>query len=34
MGDMNGYSLTFVGKEPNAMNTVSAAIVAALQIGS
>lgn len=34
MGDMNGYTLTFTGKEPNAPNTVSSAIVAALQIGS
>jgi len=34
LGDMNGYSLTFTGKEPNAPNTVSAAIVALLQIGS
>ena len=34
MGDMNGYTLTFTAKEPNALETVSAAIVAALQIGS
>ena len=34
MGDMNGYTLTFVGKEPDALNTVSAAIVATLQTGS
>lgn len=34
MGDMNGYSLTFVAKEPDAPNTVSASIVASLQIGS
>lgn len=32
-GDMNGFKLTFVSKEPLA-NTVSSAIVAALQIGS
>ena len=34
MGDMNGYTLSFTGKEPQAPNTVSAAIVATLQIGS
>lgn len=34
LGDMNGYSLTFVAKEPDAPNTISAALVAALQIGS
>lgn len=34
LGDMNGYTLTFTAKEPDAPNTVSAAIVAALQIGS
>lgn len=33
MGDMNGFNLTFVSKEP-LMNTVSSAIVSALQIGS
>lgn len=33
-GDMNGYKLTFTGKEPDAMNTVSASIVASLQVGS
>lgn len=32
-GDMNGFSLTFVSKEPLA-NTVSSTIVSALQIGS
>lgn len=34
MGDMNGYTLTLTGKEPDAPNTVSSTIVAALQIGS
>lgn len=34
LGDMNGYTLTFTAKEPDAPNTVSAAIVASLQIGS
>ena len=34
MGDMNGYTLTFNAKEPIYSNTVSAAIVASLQIGS
>lgn len=34
MGDMNGYTLTFVAKEPEAPNTVSSSIVASLQVGS
>jgi len=34
MGDMSGYTLTFNAKEPNALETVSAAIVSSLQIGS
>lgn len=34
MGDKNGFMLTFTAKEPVLANTVSAAIVASLQIGS
>jgi len=34
MGDMNGYTLTFMAKEPDALYTVSSAIVATLAIGS
>lgn len=34
MGDLNGYTLTFMAKEPEAPNTVSSSIVASLQIGS
>lgn len=34
LGDLNGHSLTFTAKEPTQPNTVSAAIVAALQVGS
>lgn len=34
LGDMNGNTLTFVSKEPLPPHTVSAAIVASLQIGS
>lgn len=34
MGDMNGFTLSFTAKEGDAPNTISAALVALLQIGS
>jgi hypothetical protein len=34
IGDMNGYTLTFTAKEPVFPYTISAALVASLQIGS
>lgn len=34
LGDMNGYTLTFVGKEPVLCNTISSTLVQSLQIGS